>query len=131
MGLAEKIRDAGLPREVPMDVFIVLSLTEPPLLYLPYPSVADAKRQIAANEGETHGVDGEINAMVSDQDRLRQNINSLNQVNGQQQQVQNYARILAEQESQLATLRDKAAGLRRAHTGLTSQLNSAIEKMEF
>jgi 2-polyprenyl-6-methoxyphenol hydroxylase-like FAD-dependent oxidoreductase len=52
MGLAEKIRDAGLPREVPMDVFIVLSLIEPPLLYLPYPSVAEAKRQIAAtNDG--------------------------------------------------------------------------------
>src|SRR5712691_13103744 len=48
MGLAEKIRDAGLPREVPMDVFIVLSLVEPPLLHLPYPSVAEAKRQIAA-----------------------------------------------------------------------------------
>jgi 2-polyprenyl-6-methoxyphenol hydroxylase-like FAD-dependent oxidoreductase len=52
MGLAEKIRDAGLPRDVPMDVFIVLSLIEPPLLYLPYPSVADAKKQIAAtNDG--------------------------------------------------------------------------------
>src|SRR6267378_4194624 len=52
MGLADKIRDAGLPREVPMDVFIVLSLVEPPLLYLPYPSVSDAKKQIAAtNDG--------------------------------------------------------------------------------
>ncbi|MEA2903988.1 MAG: hypothetical protein QOI12_1375 [Alphaproteobacteria bacterium] len=48
MGLAEKIRDAGLPRDVPMDVFIVLSLVEPPLLHLPYPSVAQAKQQIAA-----------------------------------------------------------------------------------
>jgi 2-polyprenyl-6-methoxyphenol hydroxylase-like FAD-dependent oxidoreductase len=48
MGLAEKIRDAGLPRDVPMDVFIVLSLVEPPLLHLPYPSVAQAKAQIGA-----------------------------------------------------------------------------------
>jgi 2-polyprenyl-6-methoxyphenol hydroxylase-like FAD-dependent oxidoreductase len=31
-----------------MDVFIVLSLVEPPLLHLPYPSVAQAKQQIAA-----------------------------------------------------------------------------------
>src|SRR4051812_41437244 len=52
MGLAEKIRDAGLPRDVPMDVFIVLSLAAPPLLHLPYPSVEEAKRQIAAtNDG--------------------------------------------------------------------------------
>jgi 2-polyprenyl-6-methoxyphenol hydroxylase-like FAD-dependent oxidoreductase len=48
MGLAEKIRAAGLPRDVPMDVFIVLSLIEPPLLQLPYPSVAQAEMQIAA-----------------------------------------------------------------------------------
>src|SRR5205085_10319319 len=48
MGLADKIRAAGLPADVPMDVFIVLSLVEPPLLHLPYPSVAQAKARIAA-----------------------------------------------------------------------------------
>jgi 2-polyprenyl-6-methoxyphenol hydroxylase-like FAD-dependent oxidoreductase len=48
MGLADKIRAAGLPRDVPMDVFIVLSLTEPPLLHLTYPSVAQAQARIAA-----------------------------------------------------------------------------------
>src|SRR5262245_62766334 len=48
MGLAEKIRAAGLPADVPMDVFIVLSLVEPPLLQLPYPSVAQAEQEIAA-----------------------------------------------------------------------------------
>src|SRR5437764_6393766 len=52
MGLADKIRDAGLPREVPMDVFIVLSLVEPPLLHLKYPSVNELKAQIrATNDG--------------------------------------------------------------------------------
>src|SRR5215468_2364645 len=53
MGLADKIRAAGLPAEVPMDVFIVLSLVEPPLLHLPYPSVARAKREIAATHDGT------------------------------------------------------------------------------
>src|ERR687887_1449013 len=48
MGLAEKIRAAGLPAHVPMDVYIVLSLDQPPLLRLPYPSVAEARAQIAA-----------------------------------------------------------------------------------
>jgi 2-polyprenyl-6-methoxyphenol hydroxylase-like FAD-dependent oxidoreductase len=48
MGLADKIRDAGFPRDAPMDVFIVTSLVEPPLLHLPYPSVAQAKAEIAA-----------------------------------------------------------------------------------
>jgi 2-polyprenyl-6-methoxyphenol hydroxylase-like FAD-dependent oxidoreductase len=52
MGLAERIRDAGFPRDVPMDVFIVTSLVDPPLLQLPYPSVAEAKAEIASrNDG--------------------------------------------------------------------------------
>ena len=52
MGLAEPIRAAGLGRNVPMDVYIVLAMDEPPLLRLPYPSVAEAQAQIAAcNDG--------------------------------------------------------------------------------
>ena len=52
MGLAEKIRAAGLSAECPMDVFIVLSCVEPPLVHHKYPSVAEAKAQIAAcNDG--------------------------------------------------------------------------------
>src|SRR5262245_42985069 len=48
LGIAQKVRDAGFPRTVPMDVFIVTSLIEPPLLHLPYPSVAQAHAEIAA-----------------------------------------------------------------------------------
>jgi 2-polyprenyl-6-methoxyphenol hydroxylase-like FAD-dependent oxidoreductase len=48
MGLADRIRAAGLPAQCPMDVFILTSIMEPPLLHLPYPSVAQAKKQIAA-----------------------------------------------------------------------------------
>jgi 2-polyprenyl-6-methoxyphenol hydroxylase-like FAD-dependent oxidoreductase len=52
MGLAEKIRAAGLRADCPMDVYIVLSLTEPPLLHLPYPSVEQAMAQSrATNDG--------------------------------------------------------------------------------
>ena len=48
MGIADKIRAAGFPRDCPMDVFIVTSLIEPPLLHLAYPSVAQAQAEIAA-----------------------------------------------------------------------------------
>src|SRR5215475_5641963 len=52
MGIAEKVRAAGLPAHCPMDVFIVFSLTEPPLVHHPYPSVADYKAAIAScNDG--------------------------------------------------------------------------------
>jgi 2-polyprenyl-6-methoxyphenol hydroxylase-like FAD-dependent oxidoreductase len=52
MGIADRIRRAGLPADCPMDVFIVTSLIDRPLLHLPYPSVAQAKAAIAAkNDG--------------------------------------------------------------------------------
>lgn len=50
MGLAEKIRAAGLRGDVPMDVFVILAMDRPPLLHLPYPSVDEAKAEIAASE---------------------------------------------------------------------------------
>jgi 2-polyprenyl-6-methoxyphenol hydroxylase-like FAD-dependent oxidoreductase len=49
LGIAEQIRDAGLPREAPMDVFLAPSMADPAIVHLPYPSVADAKAAIAAN----------------------------------------------------------------------------------
>lgn len=52
MGLSRQIRAAGFPRDVPMDVFIIFTLMQPPLLRLPYPSVAEAEKLIAAtNDG--------------------------------------------------------------------------------
>ena len=53
LGLAERIRAAGLPADIPMDVFIVTSLVDPPLLHLPYPSVNQAKQDIATHNDGT------------------------------------------------------------------------------
>jgi 2-polyprenyl-6-methoxyphenol hydroxylase-like FAD-dependent oxidoreductase len=52
MGLAQKIRTAGLRPDCPMDVYIVLALNESPLLRLRYPSVAQAQADTrATNDG--------------------------------------------------------------------------------
>jgi 2-polyprenyl-6-methoxyphenol hydroxylase-like FAD-dependent oxidoreductase len=48
MGLAERIRAAGLRADCRMDVYIILAMNRPPLLRLPYPSVAQAKLDIRA-----------------------------------------------------------------------------------
>src|SRR5258708_8656542 len=37
MGISDKVRAAGMRDDVPMDLFIILSLAEPPLFHLPYP----------------------------------------------------------------------------------------------
>jgi 2-polyprenyl-6-methoxyphenol hydroxylase-like FAD-dependent oxidoreductase len=52
LGISERVRDAGLPGNAPMDVFLALSLAGPALAHLPCPSVAEAKAAIAAhNDG--------------------------------------------------------------------------------
>ena len=52
LGLADKIRAAGLPSHVPMDVFIILAMNTPPLLSQHYPSVDEARAEIrACNDG--------------------------------------------------------------------------------
>jgi 2-polyprenyl-6-methoxyphenol hydroxylase-like FAD-dependent oxidoreductase len=53
MGIADRIRAAGLPAGVPMDVFVILAMNEAPLLRLPYPSVAEARARIAACDDGT------------------------------------------------------------------------------
>ena len=93
--------------------------------------ILDKKRQISATDAEKQRVNEQINGIVHDQDRLRQNINSLNHVTGQQDQVQKYAKQLADQEGQLATLRDRQSELDRKRSALQSELNSLVEKMDF
>ncbi|OFW45142.1 MAG: hypothetical protein A3J28_15225 [Acidobacteria bacterium RIFCSPLOWO2_12_FULL_60_22] len=93
--------------------------------------ILDRKRQIAAVDGEIRRGEEQIRNLFQDQERLRQNINSLNRVAGQEQQVQAYSRQLAAQEAQLASLRDRQAESQRRKTALETELNSLIERMEF
>ncbi len=48
LGLADRIRAAAYPADVAMDCFIGTSLVEPPLVHLRYPSVNEARANIAA-----------------------------------------------------------------------------------
>ena len=68
---------------------------------------SDRKRLIAAMENDLRLAETETAEITKDQDRIRQNLASLNRVAGQEDQVNRYARQLATQESQLATLRDR------------------------
>ncbi len=93
--------------------------------------LARLKRQVADTDGAINNAQLESNDLNRDQERLRQNINSLRMVTGQQEQVQIYARQLAANESQIASLRDRIGELRKKKAALESELNSLIETMEF
>jgi len=93
--------------------------------------ISDQKKKIAALNTQINELDRQSRDIVTDETRLRQNIESLNRVNGQQQQVNKYAGELATKETQLATIRDQAASARTQKTNLENALNVMIEKLEF
>jgi hypothetical protein len=93
--------------------------------------ILDLKRQIADTDQQIRQTDADINGLVTDQGRIRENLRSLNQVSGQQEQVQKYARQLSAQETQLATMRDHSSDLKKQKSTLQSNLDALIEKLEF
>ena len=93
--------------------------------------VADQKRLIAENDRALQDVDAQMRGLNADEDRVRRNIQSLNNVSGQQQQVQTYARQLDSQEQQLAALRDRQAELQKKKSTLQSELDKQVEALTF
>jgi hypothetical protein len=93
--------------------------------------IADIKTQIANTDAEKHSLSDQEASLTRDEERNRQNIASLSSVSGQQQMVQDYARKLADQETQIAKLHDRQGALDQQRAALQSQLNGLIEKIDF
>lgn len=89
------------------------------------------KQQIAQAAAQIDRLEAELKRASQDEQRIRQNIASLNNVSGQQDQVQRYARQLAAEETKLAGLRDQSSELGKKKSALESELDSMIEKMDF
>jgi hypothetical protein len=93
--------------------------------------ILNKKREIAANEAGLRQVQANIATLTEDQERVRRNIESLRQVAGQADLVQQYARQLSESEGRLAMLRDQEQQLRRAQATLQGELNAQVEAADF
>ena len=94
-------------------------------------AILDLKQKIVNVDMEKRRLEGVVTATTNDEQRVRQNIQSLSNVSGQQQTVQDYARKLAENEVQISKARDSQAQLDQQRATLQTQLNSLIEKLEF
>ncbi len=93
--------------------------------------ILDLKRRIASAQNSRRDLDTQLNAADQDQRRLRELMMSLNQVNGQQDQVQKYARDLASREEKIASVRTQQNALSAQQTQLESDLNARIAQLEF
>jgi len=112
------------------------------VIYLRNKSLSDAARkqldQVLAKKRELleslqmeARLTTEINDLVKDQDRIRQNLGSLNRVTGQEAQVRKYASDLAASEARLATLRDNQSASRRKTAEVQAEYNDLIRKLTF
>lgn len=93
--------------------------------------ILDQKNLIAGADAEMRRLQEEASELTRDQDRVRKNITSLRDIPGQGEQVQRYSRQLSTQETQLASLRDRASEVRRKKSTLESELNALLERLEF
>jgi hypothetical protein len=94
-------------------------------------SIAAQKSQLAETDRALQDVERQTRDLTDDENRIRENIRSLNSVSGQQQQVQNYARQLDVCEQQLATLRDRKAELQKKKSALESEIAKMVETLSF
>jgi hypothetical protein len=94
-------------------------------------AIANQKSLIAENDRALQEADGKARELTTGEDRIRQNIGSLNNVSGQQQQVQNYARQLDAHEQQLAALRDRQAELQQKKSALQAELDRLVDALSF
>ena len=93
--------------------------------------IADQKRLIAANDRALAAAEKQMTEISNDEERIRRNISSLNNVAAQQQQVQNYARQLDAAEQQLAKLRDLESELQKKKAALQQELDRLMEALSF
>ena len=102
------------------------------------PAGRQALERILAKQDEISAAGNDLNIataeqgdIIKDQERLRQNLGSLNRVAGQQELVQKYVKDLSDQETKIAQLRDRISVQRKKKIALESELGSLIEKLEF
>lgn len=93
--------------------------------------IAAQKREIAENDAALARATEEYAEMGRDQERLRQNLDSLNRVAGQGDRVQQYARDLAASDVRMASLRDTRGELQTKKARLEKELAAIIESAEF
>ena len=93
--------------------------------------VLDQKQRIIEADASIIQARNEMNDLSQREERLRQNVNTLSHVPGQQEQVETWARQLGADEARLATLRDQAAELEKNKTALQAALDGMISKLQF
>jgi chromosome segregation ATPase len=93
--------------------------------------VIDKRVEVAAVERQLAELRSQQDAIVTDQQRLRENMKALRGSTEEKQLLQRYTRQLDEQENRLETLKTSMAQATGTLEKLRGELSGLIEKMTF
>ncbi|MBV9155683.1 MAG: hypothetical protein JO097_05455 [Acidobacteriaceae bacterium] len=93
--------------------------------------VLDLRLHLGQTEANLELAKSRTNDLTEEQGRLRQNIDSLNRVKGQEDQVRKYSVQLSDNEGQLAKLRDQRRDFDLQKANLEAEVKQAIETLNF
>jgi hypothetical protein len=94
-------------------------------------AIVELKGKIAESQTNLDALKAHNAELADEQNRLRQNIDSLNRVKGQEEQVRQYSTQLSANEAALAKLRDQRDAETQRKKGLDTDLRAAIGKLRF
>ncbi len=94
-------------------------------------AIVDLKRQIVEQEASLSDTRNQLSDLATSQTRLRQNIDSLNRVKGQEDQVRRYSSQLGDNEAQIAKLNGQLRDLTVQQSTSNRHLRDAIDKLDF
>lgn len=94
-------------------------------------ALADLKTTLAETENSLELAKTQANDLTQDQTRLRADIDSLNRVKGQEEQVRKYSSQLADNELELAKIRDQRHTLELRKANLDEQVRKAVDELQF
>jgi hypothetical protein len=94
-------------------------------------TVIDLKTTLAEAENSLGLAKTQADELTQDQTRLRADIDSLNRVKGQEDQVRKYSAQLADNEVQLAKLRDQRHELELRKANLDTEVRKAVDALDF
>ena len=94
-------------------------------------SLTDMKITLASIDASLQLAKTRTEDLTQDQTRLRANIDSLNRVKGQDDQVRKYSAQLADNETQLAKLRDERHDLETREASVEGEIRKAIDALSF
>jgi chromosome segregation ATPase len=94
-------------------------------------AISDVKQHLVEANSALADARSQLEDLTGDQTRLRQNIDSLNRVKGQEDLVRKYSGQLSDNEATLSNLRDQIRNLEQRKADLEKQQRELIQKLDF